>query len=447
MGEPERIRPLNDRKATKGAFVLYWMQASQRARFNHALEYAIEMANDLRLPVVVLFTLTHNYPEANLRHFTFMLQGLHETFKLLRDRGISPIGLRGEPDTVVPQFARKAAAVITDRGYTRHQKAWRTDIAQGLECPCMQVETDAIVPVESASNKEEYAAYTLRTKINRILLRYMVAPQEQEPVVTGFEPDVESLDLSDWVQILQTLPLDRSVGPVETVGGASTARRLLQEFIDGPLEHYHESRSDPNAGVYSGLSPYLHFGQISPLEIALAADTHGGPAADAFLDELIIRRELSLNFVHFNEHYDSFECLPQWTRTTLSEHESDRRPYIHELHELERAGTHDPYWNAAQQEMLRTGTMHNYMRMYWGKKILEWSRTPREAFTAALYLNNRWQLDGRDPNSYAGVAWCCGKHDRPWKERPVFGTVRYMSATGLKRKFDMGEYVARNKEG
>ncbi len=429
-----------------GSFVLYWMQASQRARFNHALEYAIEMANDRRLPMVVLFTLTDNYPEANLRHYAFMLEGLQETFMLLRDRGISPVVLRGEPNTVVPQFARKAAAVITDRGYTRHQKAWRTDVAQALECPCVEVETDAIVPVESASNKEEYAAYTLRPKINRILLRYMIAPQEMDPVVTGFQPDVESVDLSDWMRVMQTLPLDHSVEPVDLPGGISHARERLNAFVENQLDDYDKKRSDPNAGVYSGLSPYLHFGQISPLEVALTADDHGGPGADSFLEELIVRRELAINFVHFNQQYDAYESLPVWSRKTLSEHVGDPRPYIYELRELEGAATHDDYWNAAQREMMRTGIMHNYMRMYWGKKILEWSKDPLEAFQTILYLNNKWELDGRDPNSYAGVAWCFGKHDRPWKERPIFGKVRYMSASGLERKFNMATYVAHNKE-
>ena len=422
------------------------MQASQRARFNHALEYAIKMANDRRLPVVVLFVLTDNYPEANLRHYAFMLQGLQETLMSLRDRGVSPVVLRGQPDAVVPRFARKAAAVITDRGYTRHQKAWRRDVAQALESPCIQVETDVVVPVDSASNKEEYAAYTLRPKINRILLRYMVAPQEREPVVTGFEPDVESVDLSDRMRVLQTLTIDRAVEPVDLPGGASHARERLTAFIENHLDYYQEKRNDPNAGVYSGLSPYLHFGQISPLEVALAVDEHGGRGADSFLEELIIRRELAINFVHFNQHYDTYESLPDWSRKTLSEHARDPRPYIYGLRELEGAATHDNYWNAAQREMMQTGTMHNYMRMYWGKKILEWSKDPRQAFETALYLNNKWEMDGRDPNSYAGIAWCFGKHDRPWKERPVFGKVRYMSAAGLDRKFDMSAYAVRNAE-
>ncbi len=447
MAEHERISTLNSKGPARGAFVLYWMQASQRARFNHALEYAVEIANDRHLPVVVLFTLTDNYPEANLRHYAFMLQGLHETFMSLRDRGISPVVLSGQPDAVVPRLALKAAAVVTDRGYTRHQKAWRTYVAQAIECACIQVETDAIVPVESASHKEEYAAYTLRPRINRILLRYMIAPQEQDPVVTGFEPDVESVDLSNWMRVLQTLPIDHSVEVVDLPGGASHARKKLTAFIEKQIGDYHKKHSDPNAGVFSGLSPYLHFGQISPLEVALTVVDHGGPGADSFLEELIVRRELAINFVHFNQRYDAYESLPEWSRKTLSEHAADPRPYVYGLRELEGAVTHDDYWNAAQREMMRTGSMHNYMRMYWGKKILEWSQDPRQAFQTALYLNNKWEMDGRDPNSYAGIAWCFGKHDRPWKERPVFGKVRYMSASGLERKFDMDAYSARNEEG
>jgi deoxyribodipyrimidine photo-lyase len=219
--------------------------------------------------------------------------------------------------------------------------------------------------------------------------------------------------------------------------------RLLADFLERKLDGYAAHRSEPSQDWSSHLSPYLHFGQVSPLAIALAANRHGGPGADAFLDELIIRRELSLNFVSYNSRYDSLDALPGWARQTLRDHEADARPYIYDFESLEGGRTHDPYWNAAQREMLQTGSMHNYMRMYWGKKLLEWSRSPEEAFATALRLNNRWQLDGRDPNSYAGVAWCFGMHDRPWAERAVFGKVRYMNAAGLERKYDMNPYVAR----
>jgi deoxyribodipyrimidine photo-lyase len=205
--------------------------------------------------------------------------------------------------------------------------------------------------------------------------------------------------------------------------------------------YYGQKGSDPGAHMVSDLSPYIHFGQISPVYIAREVIRCNKAGKDAFLEELIVRRELSINYVYYNDFYAGYEALPAWARETLSAHKGDKRPYLYDLQSLERAETHDPYWNAAQAEMVRRGKMHGYMRMYWGKKILEWSPSPREAFSRALYLNNKYELDGRDPNGFAGVAWCFGKHDRAWPERPVFGKVRYMNAAGLERKFNMAAYV------
>jgi deoxyribodipyrimidine photo-lyase len=441
--QSERLTVLRGGTPATGAYVLYWMQASQRASFNHALEYAIEQANDLRLPVGVLFCLMDDYPEANLRHYAFMLEGLRETIHGLNTRGMSALVAKGSPMYYLPRLARRAAMVVTDRGYLRHQRRWRAEVARLLECPFVQVETDAIVPVETASPKAEYAAATLRPKLGRLLLRYLVRIDERELLTPGPAFDEESLDLRDTGATLKSLSIDRSVPNVSDMpGGSAEAERRLAAFLDEKLDGYAQLRSNPATDFSSGLSAYLHFGQISPLRTALAARDRGGPGADAFLEELIIRRELSINYVQYNEAYDSLAGLPGWAQKSLKEHETDRRPYLYDLSTLEQAGTHDTYWNAAQREMVTTGKMHNYMRMYWGKKILEWSPTPAEAFTRALYLNNRWQLDGRDPNSYAGVAWCFGMHDRPWGERPVFGNIRYMNAAGLERKFPIGDYVA-----
>jgi deoxyribodipyrimidine photo-lyase len=194
------------------------------------------------------------------------------------------------------------------------------------------------------------------------------------------------------------------------------------------------------------MSPWLHFGQISPLVIALKVMKTQSPGKEAYLEELIIRRELAMNYTYYNPFYDSFEGLNDWAKKTLKEHEKDKRPYRYSIDELEQAQTHDPYWNAAQEEMRITGKMHGYMRMYWGKKILEWMKSPEEAFSTALYLNNKYELDGRDPNGFAGIAWCFGKHDRPWFERPIFGKIRYMNANGLKRKFNAEAYVDKIKK-
>jgi len=303
------------------------------------------------------------------------------------------------------------------------------------------------VPIEEASPKEEYAAATLRPKINRLLERFLVPLREDLPKKNSLVLGLEGMDLSDLDDVLARLRIDRSVPPAGGLrGGASQAKARLDSFIQKDLDSYGERRSDPSLERSSGMSPYLHFGQISPLHIALEAKKAVGAGADTFLEELIVRRELSMNFVYRNPDYDSLQGLPHWALTTLREHALDKREYVYSLRELEEGRTHDPYWNAAQKEMVSTGRMHNYMRMYWGKKIIEWSASPEQAYAAAIHLNNRHELDGRDPNGYTGVLWCFGKHDRAWKERPVLGKLRYMSAEGLRRKFDMDTYIRRCEE-
>lgn len=448
MIHPERITPLNRKSPRRGRWVLYWMQASQRASWNHALEFAIREANMRSLPVVAFFGLTPDFPEANLRHCRFLLEGMREVRRDLEKRGIALVARAVSPETGALELCRDAALAVTDRGYLRIQKAWREAAARDAPCPLIQVESDVIVPVESASPKEEFSAATLRPKI-RARLADFLEPLDETPVERdslGFR--LETLPLDDPDAILRSLPVDRSVPPVDSFrGGPGEARRRLKRFLARALDRYATERNVPGSDAVSDLSPYLHFGHISPLEIALAvrSSRHGNPAAkDAFLEELIVRRELAVNFVHYNPSYDAYEgAVPAWARRTLEDHDRDHREYVYGLRDLEEARTHDPYWNAAQREMVRTGKMHTYMRMYWGKKIIEWSASPADAFRTMLSLNNRWELDGRDPNGFAGVAWCLGKHDRPWGERTIFGKVRYMNAAGLKRKFDMAPYLKR----
>ncbi len=440
MVQRERIERLNDREYRAGQYVLYWMQQSQRVRLNHALEYAVERANHLQLPLVVGFGLTEEYPEANSRHYAFMIQGLREIAQDLESRGIAFVLRRGSPDDVAIRLARKAALVVCDRGYLKHQRRWRERVARAVVCQVVQVESDVVVPVETASDKEEIGARTLRPKIHRVWDRYLEGLGSGKVTRKASGLGLKS-DLS-----LRRLRLDESVPPVTRfLGGYSEARRRLDRFLRNKLDGYADKRSEPAAWHSTMLSPYLHFGQISPLEVALAVRlSRAGSSEDraALLEELIVRRELAVNFAHYNPHYDSYRCLPGWAARTLEEHHDDRRAVVYTRSQLESAATHDPYWNAAMREMVHTGFMQNYMRMYWGKKILEWSRTPRAAFRTALYLNNKYFLDGRDPNSYAGVAWCFGLHDRAWGERPIFGKVRYMNARGLERKFDMEQYIS-----
>lgn len=442
MIQEERIKVLNEKEIRRGRFVLYWMQASQRAEWNHALEYAIFRANDLRQPVVALFGLTDDYPEANERHYTFMLEGLRQTEASLRRRGIQLIIEHESPEVAVVRWAKEASLVIVDRGYLRIQKAWRASAANRIHCPLIQVESDVVVPVEEASSKEEYAAATFRPKIHRKLDRYLVPLKEIEPRRDSLSFVFRSVKLDDLDRVVARLRIDRSVRRVRTFqGGAQEAKKAFEVFLEEKLDHYGERRNDPTLDGLSNMSPYLHFGQISPLYLAFQVKKRRGFGAEAFLEELIVRRELSVNFVHYNDRYDSYQGIPEWARKTLARHKGDQRPFLYSLDDLEGAKTHDPYWNAAQREMIFRGKMHGYMRMYWGKKIIEWSASPEEAFQVALHLNNKYELDGRDPNGFAGVAWCFGKHDRPWAERPIFGLVRYMNDRGLRRKFDADRYA------
>jgi deoxyribodipyrimidine photo-lyase len=444
---PERVQQLNSKKKVLGKYVLYWMQASQRALCNHALEYAIRQANELNQPVVVLFGITSNYPEANARHYAFMLQGLQNVHDGLKKRGIIFVVRLQSPERAAASMAKSASLVVTDRGYLGIQKAWRAHVAEKAPCLVVQVESDVVVPVAVTSEKEAYSAGILRPKLQKHLKRFLV-PLKKTPVKRrSLELSFEGIDITNTASVLKQLSIDGSVTPTKSFkGGTAIAEKLLDDFVSHKLKDYADLRSDPSLDLGSHMSPYLHFGQISSLYIALKVQqSRGKPlqAKVAFLEELIVRRELSMNFVHYNAHYDSIKCLPGWAEKTLADHKKDRREYTYTLVQLEQARTHDPYWNAAQKEMVLTGKMHNYMRMYWGKKILEWSKTPKRAYETALYLNNKYELDGRDPNGFAGVAWCFGKHDRAWKERPVFGKVRYMNAAGLKRKFNIDAYVQR----
>jgi len=438
----ERIRVLNPGPPVPGSCILYWMQASVRVRENLALLYAIQAANRLHLPVVAYFGITERFPEANLRHYRFLTEGILAAARHLADLGI-PLDLRMEsPTRGVIRKSRDAALLVMDRGYLRIQREWYRDVAGKVRCPCVQVEDNTCVPVAAVSGKEEYSAATIRPKIHRLLPNFLETHDIQPPTREFREEIPDSLSGSPAEDILASMTVDRSVPPApEFRGGCDEAEKRLDRFLESGLDAYAEERNDPGTGISSGISPCLHFGQISPVRIAQRVRETGSIGTEAFLEQLIVRRELAVNFVTWNPAYDSFDCLPAWARSTLLAHAKDPREFVYSPEELGRAETHDPYWNAAQEEMVRTGKMQGYMRMYWGKKILEWTPDPRDAYRTALFLNNRYELDGRDPNGYAGIAWCFGKHDRPWKERPIFGTVRYMNAAGLTRKFSMARYL------
>ena len=439
--QESRIRQLNAREPVHGRYVLYWMQQSQRAQMNHALEAAVHEANARGQGVVVGFGLTDAYPEANLRHYRFMLEGLKETAETLEQRGIPMTVRLGSPPEVALELGREASLLVCDRGYLRHQRLWREQVARRAACCVSQVESVVVVPVEAATLMAEIGARTLRPRIHRRMADYLTEVKETPLRVRFAGRRPVGLDLGDLEAVLNALKIDRRVGAVRRFkGGAAEARRRLADFLNHRLGRYALNHNQPQTDDTSTMSPYLHFGQISPLYMAMEAAKAAASqeAKDAFLEEMIVRRELACNFT---ADYDAYTCIPGWARQSLAEHRRDRRPHLYSARQLETAETHDPYWNAAMREMACTGYMHNYMRMYWGKKILEWSRTPEEGFATTLALNNKYFLDGRDPNSYAGVAWIYGVHDRAWPSRAVFGKVRTMVAAGLERKCDIQGYV------
>ncbi|WP_102126068.1 deoxyribodipyrimidine photo-lyase [Deinococcus planocerae] len=444
MIQAERVQVLRPGEPSGKGFVLLWVQSSVRTRDNHALEYAAGEARRLGVPLAAVFGLNPDYPEANARHFQYLLEGLRDLRAGLARRGVPlRVGV-GHPPDVVLDAARGACLVVTDRGYLRPGRQWREALAGRLEVPFVQVESDAVVPIRTVSDKQEVGARTLRPRLHRVLERFLV-PVDVEEGAQGHPDWDPGLDVSDPALTVRALGVDNSVPPGEEEGGEARALARLDHFVTRLLPRYDSGRRDPNVDGGSRLSAYLHYGHLSPLTAALAAREHsdGGPGLDTFLEEMIVRRELSFNYCEFNPAYDRYEGLPAWARKTLEERAGDPRPHLYTREELDAAQTHDRYWNAAHTEMVRTGRMHNAMRMYWGKKILEWGPSPQEAYDTTLWLNNRYQLDGRDANSYASVGWVFGLHDRPWAPRPIFGNVRYLAASGLSRKFDADAYARR----
>ncbi|WGM89543.1 MAG: deoxyribodipyrimidine photo-lyase [Candidatus Bathyarchaeum tardum] len=440
--EKERIKLLNNQPLKQGGFVLYWMQATQRTEHNQALDYAIMLANKLNQPLLVYFAITNSYPEANERHYYFMLEGLKQVQTSFEEKNLQFLIQNLSPEVGVCAVGKEASAVVVDAGYSKTERQLRNYVASHVSCPLVQLECNVVVPVELVSPKEEYSAATIRRKIMKQVTKFLVLNKQPVLEKTKIKTDFSSFEISDLDKAVKNLNFDKSVKRVKTFhGGTSHAKKHLKLFIETKLEKYDNQRNDPTKNVLSNMSAYLHFGQISPIFVALNVLESNNQGMDTYLEQLIVRRELAFNFVFYNNNYDCFDGLPEWTKKSLNEHKDDTREYVYSLDELEKAKTHDVYWNAAQKQMIICGKMHGYMRMYWGKKIIEWTNDPQTAYEYILYLNNKYELDGRDPNGFTGVAWCFGKHDRPWKERSVFGKIRYMNAKGLQRKFNIEKYV------
>lgn len=427
-----------------GACVVYWMQRSQRGVDNPALDVAVEAANAMGKPVVAFFAPVPFYPHANLRAYRFLVEGIPDIASALAERNVGFV-LRRHPDHSLLKFCDevKAALVVGDENPMREPEHWRQVAARKLPVPLWTVDSDVIVPSRLIA-KEQYAAFHIRRKLAPHLDRFLVRPGNPRAKVAWKKP-ARLQSLAADFDVTAGWTLDRSVAASSHFkGGTKEALRLLREFVEKKLKRYARDRNHPEIDGTSRLSPYLHFGHIGPRTVALAAQKANAPKADkeSFLDELIVWRELAINFVTYNANYDNFESGENWAHRTLAGHARDPRPYLYSEEQLENAETHDPLWNAAQRQMVDTGWMHNYVRMYWGKKILEWTKSPAEAYRIAVALNDKYELDGRDPNGYAGVAWSIvGKFDRPWFTRPIFGQIRYMSGESTGRKFDSRRYI------
>ena len=443
----KRVRTLKAGALKKGPIV-YWMSRDQRSQDNWALLFSQELSQQEKVPLAVVFCLVPQFLEATFRQYAFMIRGLAEVEQSLVEKKIPFHFLLGWPDVALPDFLRqiRAGCLVTDFDPLRLKRRWKEGVTKRLDIPFFEVDAHNIVPCWLASAKQEYGAYTLRPKILRALPEFLEAfPPLQAQNIGGLEPAA----LLDWQKVLDSLTVDRTVTEVSGFKpGERAASELLGDFLANKLPRYPERRNDPNQDGQSHLSPYLHFGQISAQRIALAVEDSlaGTEAKKAFLEELIVRRELADNFCFYNPHYDSFAGFPSWAQKTLDEHRPDPREYLYTLEQFEQSRTHDDLWNAAQQEMVQKGKMHGYLRMYWAKKILEWTHSPEEALQFAINLNDRYELDGRDPNGYTGIAWSLGGvHDRAWGERKVFGKIRYMSYNGCKAKFDVDAYIKANQ--
>lgn len=455
----ERVTEVNGKAERPGDYVLYWMQAAVRAEDNAALDWAASQADRLRLPLAVLFCLIPDYPSAGPHHYRFLLGGIREAAAGLKLKGIRFFLGRGSPDRLVPMAATRAALAVADCGPLRVPRAWLAAAAAAAECRFAHVEVNAVVPPSVVSLKEEWSAYTLRRRIMPIVDGFLEPHEERTPRRSepgSFLPDTVPLIPDGEMVALEAappgcLPPRGNEQRIAERPGHRAAEMAFDAFVERRLDRYDADRGDPTKDGTSNMSAALHFGHISPATLVrkvLAATGQrfavdcAHPSAAAYIEELVVRRELSVNFVLHRTDYDRYSCLPDWALRTLAEGADHRREAVYTFEQFEAAATHDPYWNAAQDQMVLTGRMHGYMRMYWGKGLLAWSPTPEQAYRTAVALNDRYSLDGRDPNGYAGIAWCFGKHDRPWTGRPVFGTVRYMNANGLKRKFDADAYAA-----
>lgn len=478
-----RVETVNDRPlAARGRYVLYWMTAARRTAWNPGLERAVDWTRRLKRPLVILEALRIGYPWASARLHAFILQGMEANRRALEGRRVRYHPFveteTGQGKGLLTALANQACLVVTDHFPCFFLPRMVRAAAAQLDVRLEAVDSCGLLPLEQPG-REFSRAYDFRRYLQKNLLPHLLAPPRADPL-TGLHPGAgATIDrdiLRRWPAAPRTLlraepsalarlPVDHTVAPAILTGGRPAALNTLDEFINSGLERYHTDARHPALGATSGLSPWLHFGHISAHEIfAAVARSQGwhpglisdstsgsrqgwwgmGPGAEAFVDQLITWREVGYGFCHHRPDYDEYGGLPDWARASLENHAADLRDNLYSLEQLERAETHDELWNAAQRQLVREGLIQGYLRMVWGKKILEWSPSPRQALAAMIELNNRYALDGRDPNSYSGIFWVLGRFDRAWgPERPIFGKTRFMSSANTRRKLKLGDYLER----
>ena len=437
-----RKKTLNNHSNSSSGPIIYLMSRDQRVSDNQALVYSLNQAIAKKAPLYVLFVLRNDIPRANKRHYSFMIGGLKEINKKLSELNINFDLKIGTHEKVGYEYIKKikASMVVVDFSPTRGGRKWRIDLVNKLKIPIYEIDAHNIVPAWIVSDKQEYSAYTFRRKINNRLKEYLEPIQKLESYDPKFLQDI----VINWKEIEEQISKLEGSNIDWPKNGEVAALSELDTFIKERINNYDSHRNSPDNPALSNLSPFLHFGQLSANLVVQKILRSSAPkeSKDTFLEQLIVRKELSDNYCLYNNNYDNFVGFPNWAKITLNEHRDDKREYLYTDMKFENADTHDDLWNAAQIEMMKTGKMHGYMRMYWAKKILEWSKSPEEAQYTAIYLNDKYSLDGRDPNGYTGIAWAIGGvHDRPWPERKIFGKIRYMNYNGAKRKFDVQKYI------
>ena len=470
----------NDKEPNpKGEYVLYWMQINRRFQYNYALEYAVALANKFDKPLLIYEGLNANYPWASDRIHAFMMQGMKENLDHAKERGLNFYSyLETEPNAgkgLIYELAENAVSVVSDEYPVFIIKAHNENVGGKLEIPYITIDSNGIIPL-GVTDKDPYSAYLFRKVMQKHFLEAYTHPPKKDPLDELNNKDEVKLSnsftdtypqadehLNDIEKTVSNLPIDHEVKTAELTGTRQAALGKLGHFVAHNLHQYDDKRNDPDAKASSGLSPWLHFGKISEYEIVKTVFDHqpegwdldditpnngknsgffnGDPNIESFLDEVITWREVGFHYAHHRPDYDQFDSLPDWALKTMGKHEDDEREYIYSLKEFEQSKTHDEIWNAAQTELRETGVMHNYLRMLWGKKIIEWTPDYRTALDYMIELNNKYALDGRDPNSYSGIFWCFGRFDRAWQERPIFGKLRYMTSDSTRRKVKLDRYL------